>query len=361
MKKIFWLLVLFVAQGCVTPRPVEERKPAAVTNPNNPGVAVIDPSPYSQLFAISDVHGMYGPLMTLLQAGKVVDQNGNWIAGNSLFIVVGDSIDKGPNSVEVLNFWIKLQAQAPQSGGRVVHLLGNHEAEFLASPTGDSKTQALVGELSTEHLPVSDLTGTTNPMGQMIHSEPVAARVGAWLFCHAGFYPDTPWAEFVSQAQQVLGQGDYANDFLQNDYSILEAKKWETDPSMVTPLLQRMTDNQIFGIVFGHQPGAFGIEGRSAAKDGGRLIKIDNGMPPEAGSHPGSLLVFRPAASAAMAMHEATVQRRKKSKPAKNHGRLEDNVMTAPVGDLTTMMNAMSYPHIEVIQPDGSVQTLMPE
>ncbi len=53
----------------------------------------------------------------------------------------------------------------------------------------------------------------------------------------------------------------------------------------------------------------------------GRLIKIDTGMPPEGGLHPGSILVF-----------------------------------TNP-----SEMNLLKYPHIKIIYPDGSSSDLKPE
>lgn len=253
---------------------------------------IADPSVYSQVVMISDVHGMYAPLRTLLQAGKIIDAQDNWAAGRSLLVVVGDSIDKGPQSLEVLDLWIRLQTQAQAAGGDLIHLLGNHEAEFLSDPQDDSKAADLISEMRERGVPLSDLTGTSTPRGQFLHSQPLAIRVGAWLFCHAGLFPEMSWQDFATQAQSSLSAQHYGDDLLIGDDSILEAKKWELKSSTVKDLLQRLDGMNIYGTVFGHQPHAFGIEGRTAAKYSGRLIKIDNGMAPEAGSNPGSLLVF---------------------------------------------------------------------
>jgi len=255
-------------------------------------VQINDPSRYNQVVAISDVHGMYNNLVNLLQTGQIIDQANSWIAGKTLLIIVGDSINKGPQSIEVLNLWMQLQEQASAAGGRVIHLLGNHEAEFLANPTNSSKAVQLLNEMSSQHLPLSDLAGTDSPRGKFIHSEPVAARVGKWLFCHSGYFPDMSWNDFTAQAQQVLAAKNYGDDFLLGKNSILEASKWELNSKTVNSVLARMDKIGVYGNVFGHQPGAFKIKGRSAAKAQGRLIKIDNGMAPEGGSHPGSLLVF---------------------------------------------------------------------
>jgi hypothetical protein len=316
------ILFLFSFTGCATHGLPESSLRAPQSLGSNPGVVGIDnPSAYSRVFAISDVHGMYEPLLALLRAGKVIDSSDTWIAGNALLVITGDSIDKGPQSIEVLNLWIKLQAQSGAAGGGLIHVLGNHEAEFLADPQDDKKAAELTAELQAKNIPISDLTSTQTPRGNFLHGEPVAARVGRWLFCHSGFYPDMTWADFTLKAKDVFAAQNYGDDFLIGTNSILEMKDWEKHKSMLTPVLTRMNTIGLYGVVFGHQPGAFGIQGRSAAKANGRLIKIDNGMPPESGSHPGSLLVF-----------------------------------TNP-----SQMRDMALPQIKVIFPDGSSQDLQPE
>lgn len=265
---------------------------ADVDTPPLATMVISNPGDYSRIVAISDVHGMFDNAVTLLRAGGVMDTKNNWTGGRSLLVVTGDSIDKGPNSLEVLDLWIRLRAQARSSGGDVIHVLGNHEAEFLADPTNDSKAKDLIAEMKEQGVPLSDLTGTESLRGQFLHEEPLALKIGGWLFCHSGLFPAMSWEDFSSQAQQALSSQNYNTDLLIGDNSILEAKKWELSSTTVNTLLQRLVNIGLYGVVFGHQPEAFGIEGRTAAKYGGRLIKIDNGMAPEAGSHVGSLLVF---------------------------------------------------------------------
>ena len=286
------------------------------------GVNVVsDPGIFKKVYVISDVHGMYDNLLALLKAAQIVDGNGDWIAANSLLVIAGDSIDKGPQSIEVLSLWVKLQGQARLAQGDLIHTLGNHEAEFLADPADDKKAQALLNEMKSKGLPLTDLTGRTSDRGTFIHDEPVALIVGRWLFSHSGFYPQMSWSDFSIKASDVIARGAYSDPFLIGDDSILEAKDWEKSPDTLQVLLSRLDSLALYGEVFGHQPGAFGIQGRSAAKAEGRLIKIDNGMAPEAGSHPGSVLVF--------------------ANPKE--------------------MNANSYPTVQVILPDGSISPLNPE
>jgi len=261
----------------------------------NPGtVTITDPGSYSAVYAISDVHGMYGALLKLLTENHLTDANGHWTGGHSLLVVIGDSIDKGAQSIDVLDEWIRLQPEAEIAGGRVVHLLGNHEAEFLADPTpSDDKAKALFDELQSRGIPLEQLTSAQFPRGGFLRSLPAAARIGNWVFCHAGFLPDQSWDELTAQALRLVVAGSYGDAFFVGDDSLLESKKWwKIGSGSRAHLEARLDADGLAGVVFGHQPKALNIVGESAISDDGRLIKIDNGMAPEAGSHPGSLLLF---------------------------------------------------------------------
>jgi hypothetical protein len=259
----------------------------------NPGIVQIqDPSAFSRVVALSDVHGMADNLMPLLRAGQIIDSQGRWAGGRTLLVVVGDNIDKGPKSLEVLDLWLSLTPQAKAAGGGIISLLGNHEAEFLASPSADAKASGLLAELQAHGLPLTNLTDPTQPRGAFLRQLPLAARVGRWLFCHAGLYPAMAWPAFAQQAAQTLNANAYGDPFITGPNSILEAKDWWQLPATRSSLEARLESMGDFGLVQGHQPKAYNIPNTIGAIDGGRLIKIDNGMAPEAGSNPGHLLVF---------------------------------------------------------------------
>lgn len=290
---------------------------AALPVSSNSGVTSIeDASVFSKVFVVSDVHGMFLQLVNNLKAAQVIDAQNNWIAGNSLLIITGDSIDKGPQSLEVLDLWIRLQEQAKKAQGQLIHTLGNHEAELLNGST--DKASELIAELKQRNTPLTDITGTSSPRGQFIHQEVLALEVGRWLFCHSGFYPSMAWLQFSQKAKSLLQQANYSDDFILGSNSVLEAKKWESNANEV---IKNLDQAGFYGVVFGHQPKAFNIVGRSAALQNGHLIKIDNGMPPEGGSYPGSVLVFQ--------------------KPSQ--------------------MNQLSFPQIDIISASGSKTALVPE
>ncbi|HYV65900.1 MAG TPA: metallophosphoesterase, partial [Myxococcales bacterium] len=73
---------------------------------------------YDTLWAVSDVHGRLDALERLLTASGLASRDGRgglrWTPGRArqLLVVVGDSIDGGPDSVGVVLLFRDLQAQA---------------------------------------------------------------------------------------------------------------------------------------------------------------------------------------------------------------------------------------------------------
>ena len=88
----------------------------------------------SKVIAFADVHGAYDDWVALLQEVGVVDDQLNWSGGKAHLVSVGDLIDRGPGSRQVVELLIKLDAQADKAGGAVHMTLGNHEVMVM---TGD--------------------------------------------------------------------------------------------------------------------------------------------------------------------------------------------------------------------------------
>jgi hypothetical protein len=94
----------------------------------SPGNAAESPQP---LIAIGDVHNDFDDLVAILQRTGLIDAQKHWSGGKSRFVQVGDLLDRGPKPREVLALMMALEKEADQAGGRVVSLLGNHEAMNL--------------------------------------------------------------------------------------------------------------------------------------------------------------------------------------------------------------------------------------
>ncbi len=77
--------------------------------------------------AIGDVHNNFDGFVAILQRAGLTDQQNHWTGGKKTFVQVGDLLDRGPKPREVMDLMMALEKEAPQAGGRVVSLLGNHE------------------------------------------------------------------------------------------------------------------------------------------------------------------------------------------------------------------------------------------
>lgn len=85
----------------------------------------------SRVVAISDVHGAYDPMVRTLGNAGVIDANREWAAGDAHLVIVGDLLDRGPDSRDAMDLLMKLEAEAALAGGRVHVLIGNHEVMNL--------------------------------------------------------------------------------------------------------------------------------------------------------------------------------------------------------------------------------------
>lgn len=79
---------------------------------------------------VSDTHGYLDQLVRVLQDSGLVNDAGDWIAGDSASLVhLGDLVDRGPKSVETYRYVRRLQDQAGRK--RVKILMGNHDVQYL--------------------------------------------------------------------------------------------------------------------------------------------------------------------------------------------------------------------------------------
>lgn len=88
-------------------------------------------SDVGRVVAISDVHGAFEPMVRTLQNASVINDANRWIAGDTHLVVVGDLLDRGPDSRAVMDFLMTLEREAATAGGRVHVLVGNHEVMNL--------------------------------------------------------------------------------------------------------------------------------------------------------------------------------------------------------------------------------------
>jgi hypothetical protein len=87
-----------------------------------------------RIIALADIHGAQTAFRDMLMQVGAIDANDDWAAGTARLVIVGDVLDRGPDSRQALDLIMALQQDAPAAGGSVHFVLGNHEVMNL---TGD--------------------------------------------------------------------------------------------------------------------------------------------------------------------------------------------------------------------------------
>jgi hypothetical protein len=85
----------------------------------------------TRIVAVGDVHGAFDGFVTILQEAKVINSKNHWSGGSTILVQTGDTLDRGPDSRKVMELLMVLEKVAPKQKGKIVPLLGNHEAMIL--------------------------------------------------------------------------------------------------------------------------------------------------------------------------------------------------------------------------------------
>lgn len=288
-----------------------------------PAIAQLDG--VSELWVMSDVHGDYQALTTLLAGAKLVTgapaspSAATWHGGTSALVIVGDLIDKGPDAPDVVRFLAALAQSAALAGGHVIATMGNHEAEFLADPMNGKATASdgFDPELQSAGFTPADTAAGKNAVGAFVRSMPIAARVDDWFFVHAGKTDGKTVPQLSMDLQSGIDAMGFGAPVLSATDSLLEAKLttgalwWDATKDAQTLLGQWTTALGVKHLVMGHQPIAFTFaDGAKRAADqmiqkyGGLLFLVDTGASSGVDATGGALLHVTNVGTAAEAFEE---------------------------------------------------------
>jgi hypothetical protein len=287
------LLITTLALACSSP----ERTPIA-SGPRDWSAhpAVVEIESKSTIFAVSDVHGGYDRMVALVAKHHLIDTIPDapgairWSGGDAILVVTGDMIDKGAQSLEVLDALMALEQSAADQGGRIVVTIGNHEAEFFVDPT-NSKASAFDEELTTDHVMPMAVADGSDSRGKWLRERPFAVRVGPWFFSHAGDTHGRSVADLEQVLRAAVDTNDYDDPEIVGADSILESKDWFADDNSMGLRYAHAVGAE--HIVFGHSPHSIGPDGVIATAQNGALFRIDCGMSPAVDYSQGALLRVR--------------------------------------------------------------------
>ena len=192
-----------------------------------------------RLFAISDIHGCFKPFYELVV--KEID-----LKKEDRLILLGDYIDRGEQSKEVIDFIIDLK----NSGFNITVLTGNHE-QMLLDAYHDEMNEYLwfmnSGMATLISFGIEDLHELENKYLSFFSELDYFLESGNYIFVHAGFNDNEP-DPFVDRHTMV----------------------WECSPVYKNPLLKERT------IIHGHRPKKIEFV-KQVISEKSNVIPIDTG------------------------------------------------------------------------------------
>lgn len=145
------------------------------------------------IYAIGDVHGCFATLRELLRRIR-------FDPGHDRLWMVGDLVNRGPRSLEVLRWAI-------EQGDRLVTVLGNHDLHLLARASGVGRPKR-----RDSLAPVLDASDRDDLLRWLV-SRPLLHREDGHILVHAGVFPVWTPAQAEALAREteaaLQGSGSY--------------------------------------------------------------------------------------------------------------------------------------------------------
>lgn len=304
-----------------------------------------------RIVAVGDLHGDYSVWRDIAGAAGIVDARGHWAGGRTTLVQTGDFADRGPQTLAVFRDLRRLEREARGAGGRVIVLVGNHEAmnmigdlryvtpeEFEAF--ADRKSADRRGTFYEQHRAAIEAAARAAPggaqmqpqdikaawlhktplgwvehriawspigeIGRWVSSLPAVVRIGDTLFVHGGLsaeYSGLSLDQINDQVRAALRAADQSPTSIISDelgplwYRGLISRSPAAVEPRVTgpgrPAIEAELDTVLraYGakrLVVGHTPSRAGI----IVSNGGRLIRIDSGNSAYYGGQPGYLEII---------------------------------------------------------------------
>ena len=290
-----------------------------------------------RIVAVGDLHGDYQAWVTIARAAGVMDGAGHWAGGKTTLVQLGDILDREPDSLKIVRSLQQLEKEAPRAGGRVVVVLGNHEAmnllgdfryttpgEFAAfagpnsaairdrvydqnraviekaaqasnpSPTAQQIRAAWMAQHPLGWVEHKLAWSPSGELGRWATRNAALVKIGGTLFVHGGIsaeYAKLPLNEVNRRVQTAMSTGDGSPSTILDDplgplwYRGLVTRDPDAEHAraQAAPNAPQLTPDQelnavlaAYGadrIVLGHTPDLKGIE----LLYGGRLARVDTG------------------------------------------------------------------------------------
>ncbi len=306
-----------------------------------PAAAAHTATPVHRIVAVGDLHGDFSAWRDIAHAAGLVDGAGKWSGGQTVLVQAGDVPDRGPDSLKIIADLMRLQGEAAHAGGKVIALVGNHEAmnmtddlryvsssEYAAfvdsnsealrqrvfeanraaidadyhrrdpAMTSDAVKQAWLAATPPGMLEHQAAWHPDGKIGRWVAANPAVAFIDGTLFVHGGLsaaYAAIPIAEINRRVAVALKARDMAPESIINDQvgplwyrglvasagDKLEAGEPAAAPPGTTPALTIEQELDLVLRGFGAKRIVIAhtpILSGIAVLYGGRLVRIDTGI-----------------------------------------------------------------------------------
>lgn len=284
---------------------------------------------------MGDLHGDFDAWRQVALNARIIDARNRWAGGSSILVQLGDIVDRGPDSLKIIRHLMKLQRESARAGGRVVVLVGNHEAmnmtgdlryvspgEYAAFATADSarlrenvyaanKTAIAAAYRAQSPAMTDDAIHAAwlaqTPLGKLEHqaawsqqgelgrwtiANPAIARIGDTLFVHGGIsvsYAAIPFQTINRRITAALKAGDDSEESILYDpfgplwYRGLITRTADGEQPSAFPVGYPSIDDELTAalgatgarrMVIAHTPHLAGI----VISNNDRLTRIDTGI-----------------------------------------------------------------------------------
>ena len=286
----------------------------------------------ARVVAVGDLHGDFSAWLDIARDAKLIDPANHWIGGKTILVQTGDITDRGADSLKIIRHLMQLDGEAKRAGGRVIVLMGNHEAmqvtgdyryvtpgEYAAFADHQSKARrdaaftanakvildyyrAKDPSLSPKAIRAMWIADT--PLGKVEHNSawapagelgrwvatlPAVAKVGDTLFVHGGIsakYALVPLDEINRRARAAIIADDSSDEAIINDQmgplwyrGLLLRGGDDGVPAAGRPTIDNELAAALAGqgakrMVVGHTPRLAGV----GILRNGTLVQIDTGI-----------------------------------------------------------------------------------
>ncbi|RVU34409.1 hypothetical protein EOE67_15275 [Rheinheimera riviphila] len=159
------------------------------------------------IIAISDIESGFGAFRQFLVAHGVADLQLNWTFGKGHLVLVGDFVDRGASTTQVLWAIYKLEQAAREAGGQVHFIIGNHEIKNLQGnfQSANEKYFYIAGMLGKQQYQLFDDNAL---LGRWLASKNVLEVINGVAFVHGGLHPDlAKYQMSVAEINQIVRSG----------------------------------------------------------------------------------------------------------------------------------------------------------